>query len=215
MAKNTDNAKSPVEKLALFLDTDDFDETRASQSKLLEEVRSMGIDPADFTEQIGRMVVQALVRAEPNEAAPEARAETQDREFWLRRSAEKAAPINFDRHKPEQASHYVLLAAKSSSDGEEDAEGLTLISSLSIEDVSFQILRDAEAYAYLDGPVPEAVTHLCLGYVCYELTPAGKSTFKIEGIGLIGIQRFLAERSREPDVCTLKLVEARKVSLRC
>lgn len=214
MAHNASNSESPVEKLALFLEGDDFDETTASTAELAEEVRRMGIDPEALTVEIEEMVALKLAEVYAQEVVTE----TPDREFWLSRAAKKsaAAKKDFDQKHVEEP-YYVPLAAQTSETQSEDDESdndLSYVAAVSIQGAHFEILRDAEAYVYLTGPVPKGVTHLCLASVCYEITnvPAAEHLFRIQGIGLVSIQRFLAQQSRATEDYPIGLARLQMVS---
>src|SRR5438046_461341 len=159
MANNAKKSGSPVEKFALFIEGDDFDETTASTAAMAEEVRRMGIDPAGLTSDIRQMVSRALANADVNDTR-ELAAETHGREFWRKRAAGKstAAKKTFDHHRIEEVD-YIPLAAKTTSESlrevAEPVNGLSFVASASVDEVYFEILRDAEAYVYLMGPVPE------------------------------------------------------------
>lgn len=217
MAHNANNSESPVEKLALFLEGDDFDETTASTAELAEQVRRIGIDPEALTDEIERMVALKLAEVHAQEVA----AETYDREFWLRRAKKKSAAARkgFDQKEVEEPD-YIPLAAQMSETQSEDDESdndLSFVAAVSIQEAHFEILRDGEAYVYLAGPVPEGVTHLCLASVCYEIAivPATRDLFRIQGIGLVGIQRYLAQQSPAAEDRPIGLARVQMVAPLC
>jgi len=79
--------------------------------------------------------------------------------------------------------------------------GLAMVSSIIIRDGEYEVLQDLERYAHLRGNIPTSATHVCLGPVCYELKRAAADDIvKIEGLGIIRLERFLREQA--PDAAS-------------